>query len=93
MSRTPLRCLSLQMDRQDLIGDERYADSGVRLDRREEIEQMFTAWTMSKTKYEVWEALGREGVPCGATLDTADMTTNEHLKGRQMQELRAQGVI
>jgi formyl-CoA transferase len=72
------------MGREDLIGDERFADSGVRLQHRDEIEDMFTAWTMSKTKHEVLEALGREGVPCGATLDTSDMLTNEHLKAREM---------
>jgi formyl-CoA transferase len=72
------------MGRDDLIGDPRYADSGIRLEHRDEIDEMFTAWTMSKTKHEVLQALGSHGVPCGATLDTADMLTNEHLKAREM---------
>lgn len=72
------------MGRDDLIGDPRFADSGTRLEHRDEIEQMFTAWTMSKTKHEVLQALGSEGVPCGATLDTSDLITNEHLKAREM---------
>ncbi len=39
---------------------------------------------MSKSKYEVFEALGRQGVPCGAVLDTADLTTNEHFNMHDM---------
>jgi formyl-CoA transferase len=39
---------------------------------------------MSQTKYAVMEALGREGVPCGAVLDTTDMMTNAHLQARDM---------
>jgi formyl-CoA transferase len=72
------------MGRQELIGDERYQETRARLERREEVEKMFTEWSMSKTKYEVMEALGREGVPCGATLDTADMLTSEHFQVRDM---------
>lgn len=72
------------MGRQDLIGDERYQSTRSRLERRAEVEQMFTAWTMSLTKQEVFEALGREGVPCGAMLDTADMMVDAHVQARQM---------
>ena len=72
------------MGREDLIGDERYQETRARLERREEVEKMFTDWSMSHSKYEVLEALGREGVPCGAVLDTADLMTNEHFKQREM---------
>jgi formyl-CoA transferase len=72
------------MGREELIGDERYRETRARLERREEVEKMFTDWSMSHSKYEVLEALGREGVPCGAVLDTADLMTNEHFKQREM---------
>ncbi|MCZ6873886.1 MAG: CoA transferase [bacterium] len=72
------------MQREDLIGDERYRATLARLDRREEVEKIFTDWSMSHTKYEVLEALGRQGVPCGAVLDTADLMENEHFKQRNM---------
>ncbi len=72
------------MGREDLIGDERYRETRARLERREEVEKMFTDWSMSLTKYEVFEALGREGVPCGAVLDTADLTVNEHFDMHEM---------
>ena len=72
------------MGREDLIGDERYQSTRSRLERREEVEKMFTEWTMSLTKQEVFEALGRQGVPCGAMLDTSDMLADEHLKVRDM---------
>lgn len=72
------------MGREDLINDERYQETSERLKRREEVETLFTDWSMTHTKYEVLEALGRQGVPCGAVLDTADMMTNEHLKAREM---------
>lgn len=72
------------MGREDLIGDERYRETRARLQHREEVEKMFTDWSMTKTKYEVFEALGREGVPCGAVLDTADLTANAHFHRRDM---------
>ena len=72
------------MGREELIGDERYQETRARLERREEVEKMFTDWSMLHSKYEVLEALGREGVPCGAVLDTADLMTNEHFKQREM---------
>jgi formyl-CoA transferase len=72
------------MGREDLIGDERYQDISARLERRAEVEKSFTDWTMSLTKYEVLEALGRQGVPCGAVLDTAELMANAHLKAREM---------
>jgi formyl-CoA transferase len=72
------------MQREDLIGDTRYRETYARLKRREEVEKLFTDWSMSHTKYEVLEALGREGVPCGAVLDTADLMANEHFKQRNM---------
>lgn len=72
------------MGREDLIGDERYRETHARLQHREEVEKMFTDWSMSLNKYEVFEALGREGVPCGAVLDTEDLTKNEHFKMHDM---------
>ncbi len=72
------------MGREDLIGDERYQETRARLERREEVEKMFTDWTLSLTKYEVFEALGRQGVPCGAVLDTSELLTDPHLKVRDM---------
>jgi formyl-CoA transferase len=72
------------MGREDLIGDERYRETKARLERREEVEKMFVDWTMTKTKYEIFEALGRQGVPCGAVLDTAELLTDSHLKARDM---------
>lgn len=39
---------------------------------------------MSLSKYEDLEALGRQGAPCGAVLDTADLMHNEHFNMREM---------
>lgn len=72
------------MGRQDLIGDERYYETSERLKHREEVEKMFVDWSMSLTKQEVMEALGRQGVPCGAILDTSELLADEHMKGRDM---------
>ncbi|ETX00855.1 CoA transferase [Candidatus Entotheonella palauensis] len=72
------------MGREDLIGDVRYQEIKPRLQHREDVEQMFAAWTQTLTKHEVFTALGRQGVPCGAVLDTAEMLKDEHLQASGM---------
>lgn len=72
------------MGRHDLIGDTRYQELTTRLERGEEVEAMFSDWTRTLTKYEALEALGREGVPCGAIMDTAELLSDAHLKARDM---------
>ena len=45
---------------------------------------MITAWTSTRTKFEVMTILNDIGVPCGAVLSTNDVINNGHLRERDM---------
>jgi len=47
---------------------------------------MIEAWTMERTKYEVFHILGKTGVPCGPTLNAEDIYTDPQLLAREMIE-------
>ncbi|GIX48070.1 MAG: formyl-CoA:oxalate CoA-transferase [Candidatus Tectimicrobiota bacterium] len=70
------------MGREDLIGDPRYEEARARMARREEVEKLFTDWSLTLDKRQVMEALGRHGVPCGAVLDSAELLDDPHLQAR-----------
>ena len=70
------------IEREDLIGDERYATPAARLENREEVEGFVTEWTMSHTKREVMERLAPAGILCSGVLDIADQLEDQHLGER-----------
>ena len=70
------------IDRPDLVVDERYASPHDRLERRDEVYEIFAAWTRERTKVEAMEAMAEAGVPCSAVLDTAELHTDRHLVAR-----------
>ena len=45
---------------------------------------MIEAWTMQRTKYDVFHILGAAGVPCGPTLNAEDIYSDPHLIERDM---------
>jgi formyl-CoA transferase len=54
------------------------------LARGAELDAIVEAWTGKRTKHEVMALLGDAGVPCGAVLDSDEVMSNEHLRGRGM---------
>jgi formyl-CoA transferase len=66
------------------LADPRLADRAERLARGAELDAIVEAWTGKRTKHEVMELLGAAGVPCGAVLDSDEVMSNEHLRGRGM---------
>ncbi|MGQ4807786.1 Formyl-CoA:oxalate CoA-transferase [Candidatus Entotheonellaceae bacterium PAL068K] len=70
--------------RTDLIGDPRFQDQKGRNQHAEEIYAMIEAWSLTKTKHEAMQALGKVGVPAGATLDSLEVLNDPHLKEREM---------
>ena len=70
------------MDRPDLLVDPRFADMRSRIEHGDELYQEICNFCSERTKYEAMEAIAGAGVPCSATLDTAELHHNEHLKER-----------
>ena len=70
--------------REDLIGDERFEDQAVRNGYWDEISEMISSWTLQRDKTEVMRLMSEAGVPCGATMDSADIFSDEHLAAREM---------
>jgi formyl-CoA transferase len=68
------------IDREDLIGDDRYARQSRRNAREAEVREVVSAWTRARGKIEAMERLSEFGVPCGAVLDSCEILANEHLR-------------
>jgi formyl-CoA transferase len=68
--------------RLDLLTDARCVSAKTRWEHREALEEIIVAWTRARTKHDVMAILGAAGVPCGATLDTAEILDDPHLNAR-----------
>jgi formyl-CoA transferase len=66
------------------LADPRLADRAERMARVAELEAIVEGWTSRRDKHEVMALLGAAGVPCGAVLDSGEVMSNEHLRGRGM---------
>ncbi len=72
------------MDREDLIGEERYATRENRTKNMEEVDGLVQEWCKGKSVEEVFEILKKFGVPC-SSLPTFDQVANDpHLLERKM---------
>ncbi len=69
--------------RADLKNDPRFGDPVRRASHVAAIDEVISAWTRRHTKREAMERLGQAGVPAGATFDTLELTTDEHLNRRE----------
>lgn len=72
------------MEREDLIGDERYDNDDKRGERAAEVDAIITEWTSKRTKYDVFHAMAKVGVWCGPVLNANEIVANEHLIERDM---------
>jgi formyl-CoA transferase len=78
------KALARTIGQPELADDPRFADGAGRMARVDELEALVEAWTGKRTKHEVMETLAGASVPCGAVLDSAEVLSNEHLRGRGM---------
>jgi formyl-CoA transferase len=61
-----------------------YQEPGARLAQRQAIEAVVSAWAQPQTRQQVMQACAEAGVPCGATLNTAELLDDPHLRARGM---------
>ncbi len=70
--------------RADLKADPRLATPVQRGDHAKEITAEIEKWTMNYTKHEAMEKLGASGVPCGAVMDTKELSDDPSMREREI---------
>jgi len=73
------KALAHLVGRPDLADHPDYATPEARLPRLGEVWDMIEAWTMTRTKWEVFEELNALNVPCGPIFDTKDLMSDQSL--------------
>jgi formyl-CoA transferase len=68
--------------RQELADDPRLATPGLRAEATEVVNAAIEGWTVNQTKHEAMRILGGSGVPCGAVLDTMELSSDPSLRER-----------
>ncbi len=68
--------------REDLIGDPRFDTAEARFANRDQVDALLGAWTVNHDKMDLMRLLSERGVPVGAVLDTAELSSDPHLRER-----------
>jgi crotonobetainyl-CoA:carnitine CoA-transferase CaiB-like acyl-CoA transferase len=74
------------VEREDLIGDDRYATPADRVDRIDEVDDIIAAWTRGQGKFEAMEKIGAAGIPAGAVLDTDELNKDKTFEERGVMQ-------
>jgi len=72
--------------RKDLIDDELYLTPRDRVAREPEVDEIVSAWTRTKTKFEAMEQIGGEGIPIGPVLDTMELNNDVTFEQRGIMQ-------
>jgi formyl-CoA transferase len=72
------------MQREDLIGEARYATAADRAARRDELNDLLGAYCRTRPKHQVMTEVASLGIPCGAVQDTLEVMHDPHLIERGM---------
>lgn len=70
--------------RLDLKADPRFATPPQRGNHADEINKQIEAWTSQFTKHEAMQKLGSAGVPCGAVMDTKELSDDPSMREREI---------
>ncbi len=76
--------LFVAIGREDLIGDERFADYESVAQHADDVEEIISEWTRKHTKHESMRILAGAGVLAGATMNSNDLLEDEQMKARNM---------
>ena len=71
------------LGRPELTHDERYATNAARVERRQEVIDLISAWTAARTKRELIEIFGNK-VPFGPVFQADDIFADPHFAARNM---------
>ena len=71
------------MGRDDLVEHERFCNTKVRVENRQQVREAVTAWTSTMPRAEVVGRLAGQ-VPCGPVNTAADLAHDPHVKARHM---------
>jgi crotonobetainyl-CoA:carnitine CoA-transferase CaiB-like acyl-CoA transferase len=66
----------------ELADDERFADMAARVRHIDAVDEVVAAFTRTRTRSELFEALRRHGVPCAPVQDLQEVMTDPHLRAR-----------
>src|SRR5439155_5462669 len=80
------RRLLKAIEREDLIGDERYDSNQARSQRAAEVDELISAWTRQHTKEAAMKIIGENGVPAGAVFDTVELMAEPSLAERGIMQ-------
>ena len=75
--------LAQAMGRPELAADPRYAKNAARLENRDEVEGMTSAWTASLTRAALVAKCEEFEVPCAPILSIADIFADPHYRARE----------
>jgi formyl-CoA transferase len=70
--------------REDLKSDPRLATPPMRGNHAKEINAEIEKWTSRFTKHEAMQKLGAAGVPCGAVMDTKELSDDPTMRAREI---------
>ena len=70
--------------REELKTDARFATAPLRGNNAAEINKHVEKWTKQFTKFEAMEKLGAAGVPCGAVMDTKELSDDPSMREREI---------
>jgi formyl-CoA transferase len=70
--------------REDMKNDPRYETPPKRGNHADEINAEVEKWTKNFTKFEAMEKLGAQGVPCGAVMDTKELSDEPSMREREI---------
>jgi crotonobetainyl-CoA:carnitine CoA-transferase CaiB-like acyl-CoA transferase len=70
------------MGKPELATDKRFADATARKANEDALEEIITAWTKERDRWEVTETLQKAGVAAFPSMSNKDLATNPHLASR-----------
>jgi benzylsuccinate CoA-transferase BbsF subunit len=79
---TEWQVLCKVMGKPELAADKRFADVTARKANEDTLEEIISAWTKERDRWEITEALQKVGVAAFPSMSNKDLATNPHLQSR-----------